>query len=118
MKRGESLSVIARRYHVSLAELREANELTARSRLRVSQTLMIPQRPAQGLPTAVARTASAAPASAAGRRSTPAVTTYRVRQGDTLYGIARRFETTVASIKQLNRLVSNRINIGDRLTVR
>jgi membrane-bound lytic murein transglycosylase D len=120
VKRGETLSTIARRHRVSLAELRQANELTARSRIRPNQTLMIPQRQAQGLPTAITRTASAAPAPpvAAPLSSPGSDTTYRVQRGDTLYGIARRFETTVDSIKRLNRLASNRINIGDRLTVR
>ncbi len=123
VKRGETLAVIARRYRVSLAELRQANELTARSRLRASQTLMIPQRPAQGLPVSIARNASAAstppvpprPAAASVGATT---STYRVQRGDTLYSIARRFDTTVDSIKRLNSLDSNRINIGDRLTVR
>jgi membrane-bound lytic murein transglycosylase D len=120
VKRGETLAAIARRHRVSLAELRQANDLTTRSRVRVNQTLMIPQRPAQGLPTAIARTASAAPARAvaAPAVSSGSATTYRVQRGDTLYGIARRFDTTVDSIKRLNRLVGNRINIGDRLTVR
>jgi membrane-bound lytic murein transglycosylase D len=119
VKRGDTLSTIARRYKVSLAELRQANELTARSRIRANQTLMIPQRPTPGLPRAVAQVASVADASAASARTpTPIPSTYLVRRGDTLYGIARRFDTTVDQIKQLNRLSSNRINIGDRLTVR
>lgn len=126
VKRGESIAAIARRHRVSLAELRQANDLTERSRIRVNQTLMIPQRPAQGLPSAVTRTAptpaarptTAAASAAPARPLSAGVRTYRVQSGDTLYGIARRFETTVDSIKRLNRLVSNRINIGDRLTVR
>ena len=117
VKRGETLAAVARRYRISTAELRQANDLGPRAGLRVNQAIMIPQRPAQGLPSAVAASASPAPARVAA--STPArATTYRVQQGDTLYGIARRFETTVAAIKRLNRLASNRINIGDRLTVR
>jgi LysM repeat protein len=43
---------------------------------------------------------------------------YRVRPGDTLYGIARQFDTTVANLKRLNQLSGDRINPGDRLTVR
>jgi LysM repeat protein len=56
----------------------------------------------------VARTASAA--------STKTVT-YRVKQGDTLFGIAQLFDTTVAKIKSLNRLSSNRITPGTRLKI-
>jgi LysM repeat protein len=39
-------------------------------------------------------------------------TTYTVRTGDTLYGIARTFGTTVAAIKELNGLTSNNIRSG------
>lgn len=106
VKRGETLTSIARRYRVSTEELRAANDLPVRARVRVSQELMIPQRPARALPTPVTRPAAAR------------ATTYRVQRGDTLYGIARRFDTTVDAIKRLNRLRSNTINIGDRLTVR
>lgn len=115
VKRGETLTTIARRYRISTEELRAANDLPTRARLRASQELMIPQRAAQALPTPVARTASSTRATSA-----PAAraTTYRVQRGDTLYGIARRFDTTVDAIKRLNRLRTNTINIGDRLTVR
>lgn len=111
VRRGETLSAIGRRYHVSVAELREANNLGTRAILRINQTLLIPQRSAQGLPVPVAVTASA-------ESQPPSPLTYRVRRGDTLYGIARRFDTTVDAIKRLNQLRTNRINIGDRLTVR
>jgi membrane-bound lytic murein transglycosylase D len=112
VKRGETVTTIARRYRVSVAELRAANDLTSRSKLRVSQTLMIPQRPAAGLPTAVARATQTTPPRLA------APVTHRVQRGDTLYSIARRYDTTVASLKQANRLRSNTINVGDRLTIR
>ena len=42
---------------------------------------------------------------------------YRVKRGDSLYKIARIYKTTVTSIKQLNRLKSNRIYKGQRLKV-
>jgi membrane-bound lytic murein transglycosylase D len=131
VKRGETLAAIARRYRVSAEELRAANDLPMRARLRARQELMIPQRATQALPTPIARTASATRTAAPATASTatparpataaatpPRTTTYRVQRGDTLYGIARRFDTTVDAIKRLNRLRSNTINIGDRLTVR
>jgi LysM repeat protein len=93
-----------------LSELRLANELKS-SRLRVNQTLMIPRRTAPGLPSSPSTSAR----SAAGRGAAP--TTYRVRRGDTLFSIARQFSTTVAELKTANRLRSDRIHIGDRLTV-
>ena len=43
--------------------------------------------------------------------------TYRVKPGDTLYAIARLFDTTVARIKSLNRLHSSQIKPGTRLKI-
>jgi membrane-bound lytic murein transglycosylase D len=43
--------------------------------------------------------------------------TYRVRRGDTLSGIARRYQTTVADLKTWNRLRGTRITAGDRLVI-
>ena len=115
VKRGETIATIARRHKITQAELRLANDLTARSRIRLNQSLMIPQRTANALPSATtsARTAAAPVATEA---SGP--TTYRVRRGDTLFRIARQFDTTVDVLKRLNRLRSDTINVGDRLTVR
>lgn len=42
---------------------------------------------------------------------------YRVRQGDYLGRIARRFHTTVRKIKRMNGLRSNRLHIGQRLKI-
>ncbi len=42
---------------------------------------------------------------------------YKVKRGDTLVSIAQRFDTSVSSIKTWNRLHSNRISAGQRLTV-
>lgn len=113
VKRGETMTTVARRYGVTTRELGEANDLSTRARLRAQQTLMIPARSATSLP-AGARPAVTTTAKATG--GSPQV--YRVRQGDTLFSIARQFDTTVNTIKQLNSLSSDRIKIGDRLTVR
>jgi membrane-bound lytic murein transglycosylase D len=112
VRRGETLTTIARRYKVTVAQLRAANDLSSRTtRVPVSQELLIPQRPAAALPTAAAARTAVASA-----RTGPQI--YRVQRGDTLFKIASKFDTTVNEIKQLNRLRSDRINVGDRLTVR
>lgn len=43
---------------------------------------------------------------------------YTIRQGDTLYTIARKFETTVSRLAKLNNITDiNRISVGDSLCV-
>ncbi len=42
---------------------------------------------------------------------------YRVRKGDYLGRIARRFHTTVGKIKRTNRLRSNRLRVGQKLKI-
>jgi LysM repeat protein len=42
---------------------------------------------------------------------------HRVQRGDTLFGLARKYRTTVEQLKALNRLASNTLRIGARLIV-
>jgi hypothetical protein len=44
-------------------------------------------------------------------------TTYVVKKGDNLYGIAGHFGTTVAAIKELNGLTDNSLHIGQELKI-
>ncbi|HEX5216182.1 MAG TPA: LysM peptidoglycan-binding domain-containing protein [Vicinamibacterales bacterium] len=116
VRRGETLATIARKYKITQTDLRQANDMRT-SRVRANQSLMIPQRPAAGLPSAPP---SARGTSARTARPTAATTqtTYRVQRGDTLSSIARQFDMSIADLKKMNRLSTDKINIGDRLTVR
>ena len=44
--------------------------------------------------------------------------TYTVQRGDSLYSIARKFDTTVDKLRELNNLSSNLLSIGQILIVR
>ena len=43
--------------------------------------------------------------------------TYTVQKGDTLYGISKKFNTTVEAIKSLNNLTTNTLSIGQQLVI-
>jgi membrane-bound lytic murein transglycosylase D len=97
VRSGDTLSGIASRYRVSVAELRRVNGLSG-SRIYPGNTLRVPGT-------------SASPAAPG------AATTYRVRKGDTLYDIAREFGVSVSELRRLNGLSGSRIYPGDVLRI-
>jgi membrane-bound lytic murein transglycosylase D len=126
VKSGETLATIARKYKVSRTDLAEANLIKATARVRPGEQLMVPRMPSTSIastrPLGSSSTAPAPPVSApraSAPRSTAASpsTTYRVKAGDTLSEIARRFDVTVAELKRWNKLTSNALGIGDRLVI-
>jgi membrane-bound lytic murein transglycosylase D len=128
VRRGESLTTVARKLRVSKTELAAANYLSTRARITAGQKLMIPRPPAvlmaaqpnRPAPVAESRrvAADARPQGApTASQSDDARLIYRVKRGDTLSSIARLFKTSVASLRLWNQLRSNTINVGDRLTI-
>jgi len=128
VKRGETLPIIARKLHVSKADLAEANYLKLTSKVVAGQKLIVP---AETTGLMAARADRAVPATEARRTVTQtgelareAATSnrvkaiYEVKRGDTLASIARLFQTTAASIKTWNpRISGDRLTAGQRLTV-
>jgi membrane-bound lytic murein transglycosylase D len=100
VRKGESLSTIARRYRTSVSTLQRLNGLR--------KTVIYP---GQVIVVRAGTTRSAA----SGGRATNGV--YRVRSGDTLSGIAKANGVSVAQLKQLNGLNGDRIQVGQRLRV-
>lgn len=88
--KGDSLSVIARRFKTSVAKLVELNQLPGSNRLQIGQRLLLPQDQNSAVQVAAAKRASnpvVTPASA----STPnEAGIYTVRRGDTISLIAQR----------------------------
>lgn len=123
VKRGETLSSIARKLRVARSELAEANHLSVKSKVRPGQDLIVPRAPATLLAARTERTPPTETASRANGDAEPPVKastplTYRVKKGDTLVSIARLFDTTVEKIRSLNRIRGAHISPGDRLTIR
>jgi len=127
VKRGETLPTIAKKLHVSRGDLAEANDLKATAKVAAGQKLIIPQeatvlmaaRTERGVPVAEARQTVAESGRLADASTSNRVKyTYEVKQGDTLFSIARLFKTTVDSIKTWNpRIPGDRVTAGQHLTV-
>ena len=133
VKKGESLLSIARSLKVKQADLAGANYLTTKTKVKPGQQLIIPRAPTTLLAArtdkpipdamvAVSRPAAADTAMMAaglpGGDVEPKKFVYQVKKGDTLFAIARLYNTTVEALKGWNaRLRGTRINVGDRLTI-
>jgi len=100
-RKSESLHTIARKYHVSVNELKSVNNMTG-TRVSKGTRLIVPS-------------ASAAPA----RKTKVAVKakTYRVAKGDTLPKIAKKTGIKMGELRSLNGLRGNRIKVGQVLAL-
>ncbi len=105
VKRGDTLSQIAREHGIPLADLLEANGFDGQTVIHPEQTLLLPAPavPSVEVPEAVAQSAPGA--------GVP----YTVQTGDTLSGIAQRFGTTVSWLKRANGRTKDLIQIGETL---
>jgi membrane-bound lytic murein transglycosylase D len=121
VKKGETLSIIARSFGVSVNDLTQANKISAKSPLRVGQELLIPMSGATRAPAPAAATSTtSAPrvaANAPARTQTASPTVYKVRQGDTLSAIAAKFNVSINDLKKWNKLTSTRLDIGQKLSL-
>ena len=91
VKRGDNLSTIAKRLSISLSDLKRLNRIKG-SHIFVGQKLIVSK--------------SRVPSSV-----------YKVRKGDSLSEIARRFGTTISTLRNTNGLKTSNIYVGQRLRI-
>ncbi len=105
VRKGETLSLIALRYHTSVSRIVRANNIHKRHFIRIGQKLKIPLRNASGRYYA-----------SSGVKLLPG-SKYKVRKGDSLWLIAKRFRTNTKSLKSINELTSTRLQVGQILRI-
>jgi len=110
VRRGDTISSVAEEFGVPPEKLRRWNGLKG-NKLVAGRTLRIYPPIGGSEPESVRRAGNGATDNGKG-------TTHRVRRGDTLYSIARAYNTTVAELKRANGLNSNALRAGDTLVVR
>lgn len=95
---GETLQSIARKYHVSVNELKSVNSLSS-SKLRKGDSLIIPTQ------------------AATGSKAIENCSTYKVTKKDTLFTVARKTGVKAATLRKINNLKGNRIKPGQMLAL-
>ena len=134
---GESYAEIAKRHNMELSQLRAINGLGAKQHKASSaQTLLVAAAkstdliadplgvqlaslsatpPALSTAVVPSTPSVAAQARAQTQANTAATRSHTVQKGDTLYSLARRYNTTVSTLQQLNKLKSTNLAPGARL---
>ncbi|WP_175990139.1 LysM peptidoglycan-binding domain-containing protein [Bacillus sp. Marseille-Q1617] len=102
VKKGDTLYSIAKKHKTTVATLKKLNNLK-NDRIYAGQTLKV-----TGSETAPSTGKGTSPSNTA---------TYKVKKGDTLYSIAKRYNTTVSKLKKANNRISDRIYVGEVLKV-
>ena len=92
VEQGETLFSIAKEYNVTVSELREWNNLEDDSTISIGQSLIV-SRPGENS------------------------VNHTVEQGETLFSISRKYNVTIAEIRQWNNLESNDLKIGSELAI-
>ena len=95
VKAGDSLWSIANRYGTTVSILKQLNGLTS-DNLSIGQKLYLPNQ---------------------GGEEKPENVTYVVKSGDSLYTIARKYNTTVNDLMNLNQLKTSLLSIGQVLKI-
>jgi len=106
IRNGESLSTIATKYGVSIAQIKEWNNLSSNN-IYMGRKLVIYSGDAKNAPRN----------RIANNNIASKTTKYQVRKGDTISEIAQKFNVTIMQLRKWNKLSSNKIVAGQLLTV-
>jgi membrane-bound lytic murein transglycosylase D len=107
VRSGDSLHTIANRHQLTVNTLKDINKLSSNN-LRIGQVLSIPAQP--GLPAREPVFQRSVAHSAPSR-------TYRVKNGDNLWQIAKNHQVAVKDVQRWNKLSGNSLRVGQVLTL-
>lgn len=105
VQRGDSLYKIANKFNVSVDDIIKANNLTT-TLLQIGDKLIIPNS-----------NQNSGNDSENNSNNENGNITYIVKSGDSLYSIAKRYNTTADELKRINNLTSNLLMIGQELII-
>ncbi len=125
IKKGDTLFSIAKKHGVSVEEIIKINGVSSHS-LKVGQVIKIPVRSQRNEEVVLASKPSIEETKSlkTGERLTQGETKgeakkiyHKVKRGETIFRIARLYNTTVEEIRRLNQLKSHKLKVGQLLLV-
>lgn len=122
LKRGESIDKAADQFGISSQELRQVNGIPSSRKLAGGGAILVPHENTDAALQPVLESDSAPESTVAGPvlpRATRTLTfaAHRVRKGDTLFGIARRYGVSADDLRTWNRMRSNAVRVGQALVI-
>jgi LysM repeat protein len=116
---GETMFALARRYHVTVDQITTANP-QLKTGLGIGAVVLIPRSGGGSAPhTATTATPATAAPAAASPAAGPVPARYTVAKGETLFGIARRYNLSPAELMQLNHLpAGGSVRVGQEILLR
>lgn len=115
VEKGDTLYSISKKYQLTVAELRTANNMSENDVLKIGQKLTIPEA---DIGTAAALSTNTASKNKTASSSAVKTSTYTVEKGDTLYGIARKNGISLADLLNINGFDSNTVlKIGQKIKI-
>lgn len=115
--KGDNLWSIARKNEITVKQLTAANNMRADSPLKIGQVLTIPGKPAAQTVSSTSR-ASASTASTAPAAAPASAFTHVIKSGETLGGIAKRYQVKVGDIATANNIADpTKIRAGQTLKI-
>ena len=117
VKSGDTLYGISLKYNVSVAQIKQWNNLTSDT-IYVGQKLKVKNGGGTTTPTKPKPTKPTDNGNTNNNNNNQSTETYTVKSGDTLYGISLKHGVSVAQIKQWNNLTSDTIYVGQKLKVK
>ena len=112
VRKGETVSTIARRYGVSVASILQANNLGKKQKLRIGQTLVVPVSIGSK---SVASYVSSGKKSKGIEKEYP--DKYLIKPGNTLKQIADAYGVSQTELRRANKMSSSRIIAGNWLKI-
>ena len=110
VKRGDTLSGIARKYNTTISQIKEQNKLKS-NMLSLKQKLLLP------IPSDMLGKIDFNDKKSS-KKSKRSARKHTVKSGDSLYSIAKKYKVGVKRLMKDNKLKSHLLKIGDRLVIR